>query len=191
MKILALFRDHFRLLESALEEIPLSDRATDYYATWLVLADHQQLSQFPNRFKAYLHLLAFIKHQYYQRQDQAIDVLLKSVSGTQNLVKKSVNQYNQARKSERDLAIRALHQAQLTASQFANGVVSISQSDDASASEKYYKIETLVDDYLSQVDVDNMARIETLAVDIGDDLKNTSYYETLASLSAKCVFRRR
>ncbi len=146
MKILILFRDHFRLLESALEEIPLSDKATDYYATWLVLADHQQLSQFPNRFKAYLHLIAFIKHQYYQRQDQAIDVLLKSVSGTQNLAKKSVNQYNQARKAERDLAIRALHQAQLTASQFANGVISISQSDDASASEKYYKIETLVDD---------------------------------------------
>jgi TnpA family transposase len=185
MKNLALFRDHFLLLAHAMDELPLSDKATDYYATWLTLADHQQLSQFPNRFKAYLHLLAFIKHQFYQRQDSAVDVLLKSVSGARNTAKKTLTHLSQARKAERDLAIQALHQAQLTASEFANGVVAISRTAGATASEKYYKIETLVEDYLTHVDTDSMARVETLAADIKDELKNVAYYEILASLSAK------
>jgi hypothetical protein len=151
MKTLALFRDHFLLLAHAMDELPLSDKATDCYATWLALADHQQLSQFPNRFKAYLHLLAFIKHQFYQRQDYAIDVLLKSVSGARNTAKKTLTHLSQARK----------------------------------ASEKYYKIETLVDDYLSHVDTDSMARVETLAADIKGELKNVAYYDILALQSAK------
>jgi len=78
MKVLVLFRDHYRSLAQSLDVLPLTDRATEYYATWIELADRQQLSQFTSRFKTYLHLLAFIKHQFYKRQDQAIDVLLNN-----------------------------------------------------------------------------------------------------------------
>ena len=185
MQTLALFRDHFFSVESALAILPLSDKATDYYATWLALADHQQLSQFPNRHKAYLHLLAFIKHQFYQRQDAAIDILLKTVSLACNTAKKQLNQQSQAQKGKRDLAIQALRQAQLSASEFAGGVVSITQAPNATPHEKYYKIETLVDDYLASIDADSMARIDTLAHDISNDLKHVPYYQLLASLSAK------
>ncbi|MEM8563563.1 MAG: DUF4158 domain-containing protein [Pseudomonadota bacterium] len=84
MKILATFQSHYVALAQAVTALQLSDKATEYYATWLERADHQQLSQLSSRFKTYLHVLAFIKHQFYQRQDHAIDVLLKSVSSAIN-----------------------------------------------------------------------------------------------------------
>lgn len=185
MKVLVVFRDHYRSLEQSVDVLPLSDKATEYYATWLELADRQQLSQFTSRFKTYLHLLAFIKHQFYKRQDQAIDVLLKSVSSVVNQAKKSVKQQHQTRKQEHDLAVQELRQVQLTATQFANGVVAISRSTVATINEKYYKIEAMVDDYLSQIDESKMARIDTLAAEIESDTKNSFYYETLTTLSAK------
>ena len=65
--------------------LPLNDQATEYYATWFYKADYQQqLSQFSNPTKAYLHLLAFIKHQFYKRQDTLVDILLNSVTSIKN-----------------------------------------------------------------------------------------------------------
>ena len=53
----------------------LTDKAADFYATWLSKAGHRQLMQFKDRHNVYIHLLAFVKHQYFTRQDFAIDIL--------------------------------------------------------------------------------------------------------------------
>ena len=168
-----------------MDALSLSDRATDYYATWLTKVDHQQLSQFPNRYKTYLHLLAFIKHQFYNRQDHAIDVLLKSVTASRASIRKQLGLLDQTKHKERILAIEALRQTQLTATEFANGVVSITQADNATPNEKYYKIETLVDDYLAGVDPVDADRLAALDTDIQNEHRNGSYYELLTSLSIK------
>ena len=54
--------------------LPLNDQATEYYASWFYKADYHQLSQFSSPIKAYLHILAFIKHQFYKRQDTLVDI---------------------------------------------------------------------------------------------------------------------
>ncbi len=182
---LALFRDYYIALAPVLDNLTLSDKATDYYATWLTKADHQQLSQFPNRLKAYLHLLAFIKHQFYQRQDHAVDVLLKSVSAARAYIRKQLNQQDQAKQKERDLAIEALRQAQLTTSQFANGVIAITRSNDATPNEKYYKIESLAQDYLASLDPSEDKRLSALDADIQHARKNGTYYDLLTTTSLK------
>ena len=182
---LVLFRDHFLALAPVLDNLTLSDKATDYYATWLTKADHQQLLQFPNRHKAYLHLLAFIKHQFYRRQDHSIDVLLKSVTAARSFIRKQLNQQDQVKQKERNLAIEALRQAQLTASQFANGVIAITHTANATPNEKYYKIEALVHDYLASLDPVDVDRFASLDSDIQKARKNSSYYDLLSSSSLK------
>jgi len=54
----------FLQFESCYAELGLSENATEYYATWVKKATLGQLKQFPSRWKRYLHLLAFIKHEY-------------------------------------------------------------------------------------------------------------------------------
>lgn len=182
---LALFRDHFLALTPVMDSLTLSDKATDYYATWLTKANHQQLSQFPNRYKAYLHLLAFIKHQFYSRQDSSIDVLLKSVTAARSFIRKKLNQADLAKQKERNLAIEELRQAHLTASQFANGVVAITRAVNASANEKYYKIESLVNDYLAGDDPVDTDRFASLDADLQRARKNSNYYDLLNASSLK------
>lgn len=92
METLALYRDHFMSLRIAMDALPLSDKATEYYANWLRIANQQQITQFTNRHKTRLHLLAFIKHQFFQRQDAAINVLLKSVTATRTAVRSQLRQ---------------------------------------------------------------------------------------------------
>jgi len=182
---LALFRDHYLEIAPALDRLTLSDKATDYYATWLTKADYQQLSQFPNRHKAYLHLLAFIKHQFYKRQDHAIDILLKSVTATRSFIQRKLSLQDQMKLKERNATIEALLKAQLTASQFANGVVAITKSAVATPNEKYYKIEAMVEDFLAlqdPVDVDRLAALDT---DLQRTLKNGAFYDLLCASSLK------
>lgn len=75
---LKLFRDRYTELEAIIKNVGLTDKATRYYATWVDKADRQQLQQFPDRHKAYLHLLAFIKHQYFARPNPPVNLSVKA-----------------------------------------------------------------------------------------------------------------
>ncbi len=67
------FGEYFAQFEPAYTLLKLPEKATEYYATWVQKATMAQLKQFPSRWKRYLHLLAFIKHQYSLRQDVLMD----------------------------------------------------------------------------------------------------------------------
>ncbi|MEO8402257.1 MAG: hypothetical protein ABI597_10785, partial [Gammaproteobacteria bacterium] len=72
-----------------LQELNLSPNSTTYYATWVKKAKLSQLKQIPDKLRLYLHLIAFIQHQFYLRQDSSIDIFLKSVQSTRNQAKNS------------------------------------------------------------------------------------------------------
>ncbi|MCH9695553.1 MAG: Tn3 family transposase [Gammaproteobacteria bacterium] len=148
VKALATFADYFQKFEHVLTNLALTDKATDFFATWLSKADHQQLTQFKDRHKTYLHLLAFIKHQFFQRQDTAIDILLKSVTATRYAVNNRLRELKLSRHDSMAEALDTLRDAHMSASTFADAVVAITRSKEASANEKYFKIESLVTDYL-------------------------------------------
>ncbi len=82
---------YFCQFQSVFETLELSDQATEYYSTWVLKAKLTQLKQFPDPQKRYLHLLAFIKHQYFIRQDVLMDIFLKSVRTATNAVNKQLN----------------------------------------------------------------------------------------------------
>ncbi len=184
MTNLALFRLLYMKNQSVFAELPLNDKATLYHATWLEKADAQQLSQFTNRYKTYLHLLAFIKHQFYQRQDSAIDLFIKSVTSAKHTANKSVAQHDQDKKAARDVAVKQLCQAHLSLSIFAKGVVAITQSSGITPNEKFQKIESLVEDYLDSAHADD-SHVQSLDNAVTKDLKQASYYEALSAVSLR------
>lgn len=182
--VLQIFRKHFMAFETAFKGVALSDKATRYYATWFQKADFQQLSQFPNRHKLYLHLLGFIQHQFYQRQDSLIDVLLKSVTATKHRVKRELGEHDQKTKSERDHAIQALSTAHKSAAQFTKDVVAIVSVKNATPNEKYYKIEALVTDF-EATDTSDLALIDKLEGELQRDSQQDRYYALLEGQSIK------
>ena len=182
--ILQRFRDHFMALKPAFEGLALNDKATRYYATWLQKADYQQLSQFPNRNKLYIHLLGFIQHQFYQRQDNLVDVLLKSVTATTHRVNRELALLDKNYKAERDRAIQALSIAHQSAAQLAKAVITIVNSEHATPNEKYYKIEALVNDY-ETTDDNSLALINGLETQLQQEHLKDRYYAHLEGQSKR------
>lgn len=183
------FRDQYDLLSTLIERIGLTDKATRYYATWLNKADIQQLQQFPDRHKAYLHVLAFIKHQYFSRQDAAIDIFLKAVTATRNAANSRIRKAEGEQKRERDRAIQELRSAHLTATELASGIIAITRMEGAAPSEKYYKIESLVDEYLMAANSIENERIVSLDQALDRESRNVPYFEVLAGLSRRLQAR--
>ncbi|MBX3710129.1 MAG: hypothetical protein KIT56_09075 [Gammaproteobacteria bacterium] len=58
----------------AIEALNLTPQSCEYYATWFKKAKLSQLKQFTDQNKIYLHLIAFIQHQFYLRQDKCVGI---------------------------------------------------------------------------------------------------------------------
>lgn len=179
-----LFQEHFISLDTAYSSLSLNDKATKYYADWLQKADYQQLDQFPNRHKVYVHLLAFIKHQFYKRQDSLVDIFLKSVTSTLHKAKSQHSAHDQTVKAGRDRAIQEMSRSHQSMSQLAKGIIAIVDAKSATPNEKYYKIEELVYEYQASDEID-MSLIKELDNQLLRDSKNQSYYDVLENLSIK------
>ena len=80
---LDLVRGLYHQLSPALQAIALKPGGIQYYAHSVIRSEIFQLTRRgdPER---YLHLLAFIAHQYYRLQDNLVDVLLASLRSFQN-----------------------------------------------------------------------------------------------------------
>ena len=87
-----IIKEYFNKLSPILEKIQLSEQSCKYYATWIKKAKLSQIKQFPNKLKLYLHLLAFIQHQFYLRQDTLLHIFLKSVQLVRNKIIKQLTQ---------------------------------------------------------------------------------------------------
>lgn len=83
------FADHFTQFETTYGQLNMHEKATEHYATWVQKATITQLKAFPNRYKRYLHVLAFIQHQYSTRQDVLVDILLKTTQTALNTAAKN------------------------------------------------------------------------------------------------------
>ena len=178
------FRDLFMAHLATFDGLILNDQATEYYATWFYKADYQQLTQFPNRVKAYLHLLAFIKHQYYKRQDTLVDILLKSVTSSKHIANSKLAEMDQSTKKERNETLQILNTSHKSAWSFAKSVIAIVNSINATPNEKYYKIEELVNEFecIGKVDEKKLLELDNY---LSKESRNQTYFNILESLSNK------
>ncbi len=141
------FGVYFHRFRATLETLNMQDQAQVYYATWVQKATMTQLKQFSNPHKRYLHLLAYVNHQYYERQDVLMDIFLKSVTAATNYARKQQIKQEQDLQSERREAITSITQSHKSSRQLLEEIKRVIKDSNLLASEQVAKIEQLFDDH--------------------------------------------
>lgn len=183
------FAEHVVQFGSALSALNLPEKATEHYATWVKKATITQLNTFPNRLKRYLHLLAFIQHQYSLRQDLLMDIFLKTTQAGLNAATKEEDRRDLGLRAEQAEAIRVVSRAHKSAQRLLSEIAHIARCGDLPANERLAKIEQLLSDHEAlQNDQaqDILQRSEQLLVRQVDPTKT---YDALEKQSVKLQFR--
>jgi Domain of unknown function (DUF4158) len=104
---LALVERLYRSLKPILDELSLNQDGIQYYAHSVIKSEIFQLTRREEKDR-YLHLLAFIAHQYYRLQDNLVDVLLSSLQSFQNGALREHKEQCYARRELRNASLKAL-----------------------------------------------------------------------------------
>lgn len=182
-------KDYFLELNLAIAALNLSSNSIAYYATWVQKAKLSQLKQFPLAEKRYLHLLAFIQHQFYLRQDYFIDVVLKCVQSTKNSVNKKLTESDQMTRSERRNAVRHLTQTNRHYRCLIDEIRKITQSALLTDKGKINEINSLLDEHAKQQNAVNQQQIEQFEKSLDHLEKNKDYFDILEKASVKLQLR--
>lgn len=140
-KLLKTFYIEFANLYNKLE---LSENATSYYSQWVTRAKLFQLKQFKNRAKAYLYLLAHIKHQYFRHTDLYVDILLKLVSNANNRVRKTLDKHNALIAHKQKMALEMLTVAHKDSEKVLHAVLDVVDNQQLDSDAKVAKTRNLV-----------------------------------------------
>jgi len=122
---LKLFSKHFANNENLIATIGLTDQATEYYADWILKVSTTQVNQLKNKLKTYLYLLAFIKTQYYKRQDAGLNGFMKCVKASLNKAKKKANDYEKETLVAKNKAIDAVRNSEKELTQFVAEIIRV------------------------------------------------------------------
>ena len=185
VEALDIIKGYFYQFKDVICQLSLSDQATEYFAIWINKATTFQLSNFADKNKLYLHLLAYIKHQYYLRQDLLVDIFLKSVQSDVNKATNQLDNQDKVTKKERKKAMVKLSGSHKDLRTLINVITETVKSTILSELEKLAKITELVDNYHQSHDtikMEDIVKIEDIFDKIG---KDHDFFNILESLSIK------
>jgi TnpA family transposase len=97
----------YQRLQPVLAVLALNPEGIRYYANSVIKVDIFQVARRDDE-NRYLHLIAFIAHQYYRLQDNLVDVLLTSLASYQNSAQREHKEQCYARRAQRNQSIKAL-----------------------------------------------------------------------------------
>lgn len=169
--------------EAVFKKLDLSDQAVEYLSTWVKKAGLFQIGQFVENEKRYLYVLAFIRHQFYLRQDSLMDGFIKSVRFNENKAKAAVRVHEQQHKIEMMAALKALTASHQTLQQFVDQVTAIVQSGQPE-SQKLKCIQELIDLHNQRRNKGDLSLSEH-ELRLNADAKNQAYYDALDAGSLK------
>jgi len=150
---------YFDQFDKSYTALDISESTTEYYASWVKKATLGQLVQFPNRYKRYLYLLAFIKREYCLRQDVLMDTLLINTRSAVNAARKQEDRGDLERRSDQRKAIRAINKSHKTARYLLKEIARVVRSEHSEPSERLAKIEQLLKDYEAQQNAQDVAKL--------------------------------
>lgn len=142
-----IIKSYFDQFKDIIAKLNLSNQATEYFAVWVKKATTYQLSNFADKNKLCLYLLAFIKHQYYLRQDGLVDIFLKSVQASTNKVAAKLDKHDKANKVERNKAMTKLSSSHENLRTLVETLTEISNSKKLLDSEKLAQITSLLNNH--------------------------------------------
>jgi hypothetical protein len=97
----------YQRLQPVLAVLALNPEGIRYYANSVIKVEIFQVARRDDEDR-YLHLIAFIAHQYYRLQDNLVDVLLTSLASYQNSAQREHKEQCYARRAQRNQSIKAL-----------------------------------------------------------------------------------
>jgi hypothetical protein len=159
VEVFDIIKSYFYQFKDIIAQLNLSNQATEYFAVWVKKATTYQLSNFSDHNKLCLYLLAYIKHQYYLRQDTLVDIFLKSVQASNNKVETKLDQQDKANKAERSKAMAKLSYSHKDLRTLVEALTEISNSTKLLDSEKLIKIAELLNNYNQLHDLEVMEPI--------------------------------
>jgi hypothetical protein len=181
---LSLVEGLYQSLKPVLDGLALNQEGIHYYAHSVIKAKIFQLTRRddPDR---YLHLIAFIAHQYYRLQDNLVDVLLTSLQSFQNSALREHKDQCYARRESRNESLKAL------VGYLDKGIVgtlatisAIAEDGALSDTEKVQRIRALLATRETKrlLENDKLAELKTVLVnELGED----DYYGILEAKSLK------
>ncbi len=185
IELFKVVKNIFLKLQPVIETLKLSTNSSAYYAMWLQKAKLSQLKQFPEKKKLYLHLIAFIQHQFYLRQDYFVDGILKAVQSAKNTAYKKLNEEDQLTRSTRRKAIHHLTKTNCTYRTLIDEIDAVAKSPILSDTYKIEKINALLDEHKKQQDDSERKKTELFENSLSRLEKNEDYFEILEKLSIK------
>jgi hypothetical protein len=97
----------YQRLQPVLAVLALNPEGIRYYANSVIKVEIFQVARRDDEDR-YLHLIAFIAHQYYRLQDNLVDVLLTSLASYQNSAQREHKEQCYTRRAQRNQSIKAL-----------------------------------------------------------------------------------
>ncbi|CAQ81955.1 Tn3-like element ISVsa19 family transposase [Aliivibrio salmonicida] len=165
--------------------LQLTDQATEYFATWVKKAQTFQLTSFSSTHKAYLHMLAYLKHQFYLRQDTLIDIYLKSTLSTKSQLTAKLQQIEKEQQSGRNTAIKVVSKSNKNLTKFRNRVIDIVTQSPLSDTEVVRQLENLIEESLRSYDKKEQDNIREMESFLAALTGNGRYFDIVESLSLK------
>ena len=167
-----------------LEHLNLGPDGIQYYAYGVIKAEIFQLTR-RGAHERYLHLTAFIAHQYYRLHDNLVDVLLSSLQAFQNSARREHKDQCYVRREQRNDSFKAL------AGFLDHGVLEtlakikgVTQDTALTDTEKVQRISALLADNQIATSLD-AKQIEELKAAVATELSEDDYYLILASKSVR------
>ena len=181
---LALVERLYQSLKPVLDQLALNQDGIQYYAHSVIKTEIFQLTRREEKDR-YLHLLAFIVHQYYRLQDNLVDVLLSSLQSFQNGALREHKEQCYARRELRNESLKALIACVDMGLVKTLAAIAILTEDKALPdSEKVQRIRTLLstDEAKRLLEKDNIAELKEALV---NELVDDDYYAILAAKSLR------
>lgn len=179
-KQLQQFREFFFANKTAIDQLALTDQALAYYAQWIVKAKTHQVKQFRDSNKTCLYLLAFVKFQYFQRQDYAMIGVLAAIRTAHNKAKKLATQTILDERGKHLPALGAVVESQQRLTVFANEILQIVEDETLSASQKNELIRNRVLVALDREDKQVRGKVDLATHYLAQESDNHYYYDRLA-----------
>jgi hypothetical protein len=162
-----------------LEALALPHGAIRYYAHSVIRSDIFQVARRADEDR-YLHLIAFVAHQYRRLQDNLVDALISALQSSVNAAQRAHKELCYDRREQRADALRSLSTSLQDALTFATSVGRITEDTDLTDSEKVRRIRALL-----AASAEHRAASTSLKEEVEADLGDTDYYAVLEDRSTR------
>jgi len=189
VEALIIFKEYFNEFKETIEELQLSNQATEYFSTWVQKSTAFQLLRFANKDKLYMHLLCYIKYQYYYRQDALVDIFLKSIKSVVNNAINKMNLIDKATRVEKNKTIKSIITSHKNHRNLVDEITLILQEHHTAKDCKLNRIEELINNFHKHATTESKEQILAVEDTLDKIAKDNAYFDLLESLSNKLLRR--